>query len=391
MFAQTWFVAFCCLASFRTRAASYAAIVVGIGVVTGVILTLYGLKRSLTETLEATASSNRAVVLQEGAHFIGQSWLGKAHEEAIVQAPGIRRQLDGSPLVGRDVRATVTLEGRADGVPRGVVVRGISPTGLAMRPEIRVVKGRMFAPGKNELVVGRSASGEFANATLGSIVQLGGVRLRIVGVFESGDWIESGFVADDTVVEEALGLSGTHSISVELENRQAYWEFRSALEDHVLGFQVLLESDYYSRLTLAFGDLLAKVTLTVMVVLSFAGVFAVLDAMNALVTAHSRAIGVFRAAGFSSINVSIAVVLESTAVAMVGAVVGTISAWLWFDDKVITTGSEQASVVHTLQVSLEECGVASVAALLLSLLGAVAPAVKAARLPLSTALAKSTY
>ena len=185
------------LRSVPQRAGSSSVIVIGIAGVVAVILSVFGMTRSLQSALLATGSPDRAIVLRSGATSEIASTLLVDAVATIKDAPGIARGADGKPAATADFIATVNLNRKEDGARAGLVVRGVEPAVMAVRPEIRIVAGRAFTPGLRELLVGRGALDEFRGVAIGDEVALREGRWTVVGVFESGgDANESSLLAD---------------------------------------------------------------------------------------------------------------------------------------------------------------------------------------------------
>ena len=185
------------LRSVPQRAGSSSVIVIGIAGVVAVILSVFGMTRSLQSALLATGSPDRAIVLRSGATSEIASTLLVDAVATIKDAPGIARGADGKPAATADFIAAVNLNRKEDGARAGLVVRGVEPAVMAVRPEIRIVAGRAFTPGLRELLVGRGALDEFRGVAIGDEVALREGRWTVVGVFESGgDANESSLLAD---------------------------------------------------------------------------------------------------------------------------------------------------------------------------------------------------
>lgn len=353
--------------------------VIGVGSVVAVLLAMVALLESLSDTIANTASNERAIVLADGSQFVGYSWLGEQHENAIHQASGIERESDGGLAIARDVRASVTMYGKSDGVARGVVIRGMPEAGLAMRPNIELIAGRMFQPGMHELVVGRHARAQFVDASVGDFVRIHDTPMEIVGEFRSDDWIESGFVADDVVIQSLLGRDGVHAVVVKLTDPAAFGAFRDSLDAHgALRFQVLREPAYYERLTPAFGGYLKNVVGTVATLMAIGGVFCIVNVVSVVVRSRVIDLATLEAVGFRKSVLGGALLVETALVGLAGASIGGMCAWAIVDGVVIVTGTEHASVIHQVEVSaraLVEVVAASIGAALLAAVPVVVPGI----------------
>lgn len=374
------------LRSIPERLGSTVVMIVGIAGVVGVLTSMLALASGLADTLNNSAREDRVVILSENVTFVGQSSLSIEQVNAIASAPGLATTRDGRPAITKDARISLILAGRQDGVLKGVVVRGFSPEGFEVRPEIKLVEGRMFKTGVYEAIVGRHARSQFLQTNIGDQVALLDGRMKVVGVFESGDWVESGFITDADTLLGAYGRTSTNAVIALLENKDTLSEFEYALSQHAsLKFQVLREPAYYDRLTDAFS-LLDRVAKFVGAVLAVGGFFCSFNVMYSAVSSRDVEIATYKAIGFGSSGVVISVVVESLIVALVGSLIGAATAWMLFDGNTVTTGSYNASVVHNVYVSPRIILVGVGLACSIACLGALIPAVQAARMPVTSVL-----
>lgn len=353
----------------------------------GLLSSTLALGAGLANQFDNSAREDRAVVLSENVTWVGQSALSRDQYNAISNAPGVAGTRHGKPAVTKDARISVLLPGRADGVMKAVVVRGFSPTFAEVRPEIRLVEGRWFQSGLDEIAVGRMAQTQFAGTGLGDeITMLEGRAFRIVGVFESGDWVESGLVTDADTMLGVYGRQTTNAAIVRLESTQSLEDLREALgSDPILTYQVVHEPDYYQRLVDAWG-LFDRIATTIGVALGIATLFCVFNVTFAAVSVRRLELATYKALGFSQSGIVLSILVETLCVALAGASVGSFTAWLLFDGNLVTSGAQDASVVHHLRVSSEVVATGLGAAALISVLGCLGPAIQAVRIPVSVAL-----
>lgn len=371
------------LRAISSRVGSTLIMIIGVTSIVVVLTSMLALATGLENTFVDTGRPDRVVILSENAHFVGQSTLSKEHVYAVEQAPGIAMTPDGKPAVTHDSRISLILKGKEDGVLKGVVVRGLSPAGLDVRSEVRLVEGRMYQTGLYEAIVGRQAQSQFENTAIGDRVRLESTYMEVVGVFESGDWLESGFITDSETLLGAYGRTATNAVIATLEQEDTLSELESALADHAsLKFQVLREPVYYDRLTEAFS-LLDRLVKFVGAIIAVGGVFCVVNVMYSAVSSRDVEIATYRALGFGNTGVVVSVVTESVLIALAAAGVGVSITWLLFNGNTVTTGSFDASVVHKVRVSADVMLTGLGFAVGVAFLGSVAPAVQAVRTPIT--------
>ena len=375
------------LRSVPQRVGSSSVIVVGIAGVVGVILSVFGLTRSLQDAVLATGSPDRAIVLRAGATGELSSTLFVDAIATIKDAPGIAR-VDGKPAATADFVAAVNLLRKEDGRRAGMVVRGVDAAVMAVRPEIKIVAGRPFTPGLRELLVGRSAQQEFQGVAIGDEVALREGRWRIVGVFESaGDANESSLIADAATLLSAYQRTAVNSVTVRLESEAAFDSFKAALTTNpTLSVSVERETDFYRRQSQEANQIFGLVGIAVGVFMGLGAIFAALNTMYSAVSARTREIATLRAIGFGAGGVVASVLVEALLLSLIGAAIGAAISWLMFNGNSVTLGDSVSSIVFKMQVGPALLGTGVLLACAVGFIGGLFPALRAARMPVATAL-----
>ncbi len=386
LFGQVGAVTAMNLRTIPQRLASSCVVVVGIAGVVAVLVSVLGITTSLEETLVSTGRSDRAIVLRGGANAEVSSGLSVDETLAIIDAPGIARTADGDAAATVDMVTGVDLE-KPDGAAAAISLRGMSAQALSVRPEIELVAGRLYEPGLRELIVGASVQDEFAAVAIGDSVALRESEWTIVGVFTSGDALESGFLTDVDTLLSTYQRTGGSSVTVLLESEDAFDEFRDALTSNpLLSVDVLREVEYYRRQSEGVGDILDVVTTFIAGIMAVGALFAALNTMYAAVSSRAVEIATLRAIGFGPSGVVASVLVEALLLSVAGALLGAAIAWALFSGTTINMGSVVSSIVFRLEVSggLVAQGIAWACGV--GLLGGLLPAVRAARLPVATAI-----
>ena len=388
MFRQIASVTAMNLRSVPQRLGSSSVIVIGIAGVVAVLLSVFGLTRSLSGAVLATGSPDRAIVLRAGATGEFSSPLLVDAVATIKDAPGIARAADGKPAATADFVAAVNLLRKEDGTRAGLAVRGVDPAVTAVRPEIKIVDGRMFTPGLRELIVGRSALQEFRNVGLGDQIALRDGRWIVVGVFESNrDANESGLLADAATLLSAYQRTAVNSVTVRLTSEDAFDVFKTALTTNpTLSVSVERESDFYRRQSQEANEIFGLVGIAVGVFMGLGAIFAALNTMYSAVSVRTREIATLRAIGFGAGGVVASVLAEALLLALVGAAVGGSIAWLLFNGNTVTLGDSTGSIVFDMQITPALLALGVLIACSVGFVGGLLPAVRAARLQVATAL-----
>jgi putative ABC transport system permease protein len=383
---QIYLVTLMNLKSLPQRLGSSCVVVIGIAGVVGVLVSVLAISTSLAETMLNTARGDRVLVLADGARFEGGSFLPNAVVHTILAAHGIKRSADGKLAASAEMATAVNLPRNDDDSSAGVSVRGLAPAGLQMRPNIKLIQGRLYRSGIRELIVGLRAQQEFSGLEMGDVVGLQNSEWTVVGVFESGDLNESGLLTDATTLLSAYQRTSVNSVVVELEPDTSVEDFKTLLTDNSdLSVEVLTEADYYLRASENITQLLDIVSTVIGAVMAAGAVFGALNTMYSAISVRGVEIATLRAIGFGSSSVIVSVLVEALILALMGALLGAALAWLFFNGNLISMGGG-SSVVVKLEVTVALLGTGILWACAVGLVGGLFPAVRAARLPIAAAL-----
>jgi putative ABC transport system permease protein len=276
---------------------------------------------------------------------------------------------------------------RENGALRALTVRGVSTENFVVRPEIVIVEGRSFTPGLREAIVGLSARDKFEGLDLGAEVKLRDGVWKIVGVFTTGDATEAGLIMDVDTLASAYSLGHVNSVTARLETPEAFDELKATLEANpTLAVDVYREPDYFVMDAADLDDLFFFVTYVICSIMAAGALVGALNTMYAAVSSRAVEIATLRALGFGATGVVVSIVAESLTLAALGAAAGSAIAWLIFSGDSVSLGGGSGTLITTLAITPATlitglswaCGV--------GFIGALFPAIRAARLPLATAL-----
>ena len=378
------------LRSLPHRLGTSLVIVVGIAGVVAVLVSVLAMSTGMLRTMNNAGRDDRAIVLRNGSAAENGSALPRDAARLVSEDPSIKRDVDGKPIASSEsVRLTILYK-KLDGAEVNVTMRGVGPKVLALRPELKMVKGRMFNPAVNELIVGKAAHAQFRGLEIGDRVASRGALWNIVGVFESGgDAHESELVADAETLISADGRGGFQSVNVLLNSPAAFQQFKDSLSANpALAVDVHREREYYQQQSRAIGRVIKIIAYVVGGIMAIGAVFSALNTMYSAVSARLREIATLRAIGFGSTAMVISVLAEALLLALIGGVIGAFLAWLFFNGNTVSTsgGSVGGQLIFELSVSGALIATGIVWACFIGLLGGLFPALRAARLPVATAL-----
>ncbi|HET9955521.1 MAG TPA: ABC transporter permease, partial [Polyangiaceae bacterium] len=301
----------------------------GVALVVFVLAACLMLLNGLERTLGKTSSSSKVLVMQTDAFSEAGSRLRKDSLAHVQAAPGVLRDSDGAPRVTADSIVAVQFTQAQN--PSRIVslqVRGVSPNFQRLRPEVRLVAGRLPRSGTDEAMVGRAIVSRYGGLHLGGSFALKKNRdIRVVGVFEAqGMAFESEIWADIESVQSSLGWQGfVSSVTAELASPGQFDAFKIALEsDKRLGYKVEREAAYYSRMASGLTSVITALGGAVTLIFSIGAMLGASITMYAAVNQRTQEIGVLRALGFGSAEVLTVFLLETGLVALSGASVGVL-------------------------------------------------------------------
>ena len=365
-------------------------VVVGIGGVVGVLVALLAMAEGFRATLASTGRADRAIVLRGGSKDELGSVMLRDQAHIVADAPGVRKGADGKPLALFEMYMLTDIAKPGDSSPNNVVVRGTSPAVLDVRSEAHIVQGRMFTTGLREVVVGRGASGQFVNLSVGSKVEIRDGQWDVVGIFESGgDVHESELWVDADVLMAASRRGAFNSVSIQLENAAAYQQFRDTLTaDPRLTVNVQKEPEYYASRSSSLSTFITVLGYAVAIIMAIGAVFGALNTMYVAVSARSVEIATLRAIGFSTGPVIISVLAEALLLALAGGAIGAVISYIIFNGYSVSTLNMQtfSQVAFAFRVTPALVQEGLILALVLGFIGGLFPALRAARLPVVEAL-----
>jgi len=380
------------ISTLRQRSGSSSVVVIGIAGVVGVLVALLAMGEGYSETLRKTGSDDTAIVLRGGSASEVSSVLSHDSIVVIEQAAGVARDKQGKPVASGEivVAANLPVKGGGPDEEGSVQVRGVGEQALALRPNLKIIAGRMFRPGMRELVVGQGAQRQFAGLQPGHEVKLGAQTWNVVGAFASGDAYDSEIWGDANVIADTYrrGSSRT-SVFVKLADTKALDTFKAALaSDPRLQVDVDTTVNYFSKQSEGMSKVMRIMGITVGSIMAIGAIFGALNTMFAAVAARAREIATLRAIGFRGVPVVVAVMVETMMLALLGGVIGGVLAWLIFNGwtaSTLATGTT-GQLAFTFKVTPELLWEGLKWALAIGFVGGLFPALRAARLPVTTAL-----
>jgi putative ABC transport system permease protein len=377
------------------RRGSALSTLVGVACVVAVFVALLSMAEGFRATMMATGSPATVLVLRGGSDSEMMSGLQRDATQVIADAPGVARaaavENGAGPAASAELFVIVDLPKRSTGTDANVPMRGVQPAAFAIRNDLRIVAGRRFEPGRSEVIVGRAAAEEFAGLDLGRHLRWGENEWTVVGLFtDNGSLTESEIWCDAGVLQPAYRRGNSfQSVHARLESPAAFTAFKDALTaDPRLDVKVQRETDYYAEQSNALTLMIRVLGYVIALLMALGAVFGALNTMYNAVAARTREIATLRALGFGRGPVVVSILAESLVISLVGAALGAAVAYFGFNGIRTSTLNWQSfsQVAFAFKVTPALLVLGSGIALAIGLVGGLFPAIRAARLPIATAL-----
>ena len=362
----------------------------GIALVVAVFAVLMSMSEGFRAALRSTGRPDNAIVVQRGSSSELTSGVPLEDRNMIVVDDRVARDASGQPLASWELVVVLALPRASDGQPANVTLRAVTPRAFEVRGGIRVSEGRSFTPGLDEVIVGRKLLSRIAGLELGGTVKYQQKQFRIVGLFEStGAAFESEVWGDyDTFAAIFQRGGGSNSLVLRMKDPAAIPDLdRFIRAQPQMQLEALSERRYYEEQAGPLARVLRGLATFVAVVMGIGAVFGAINTMYAIVSARTREIGTLRALGFSRRSILFSFLLESVILAVIGGAIGCLLA---FPMNGYSTGTGQtqsfSEIAFAFRITPQIVAVGMAFAVLMGVLGGLLPALRAARLPITSAL-----
>ncbi len=372
-----------------TRKVTTALTAGGLALVVYVFATVLMLDAGLRQTLVGTGSWDNVSVIRRGSETEVQSGVDRTQADVIESQPEVALGAQGERLISKETVVLISLNKRGSAKPSNVVIRGIGPVGLTVRPQIHIVEGRTFRPGSSEIIAGRSIGERFNGAGIGERLRFGMRDWTVVGYFDAG---KSGFDSevwgDADQLMQAFRRTVYSSVVFRLTDSSTFDAVKLRLEtDPRLTVEAKRESVYYAEQSEQLSTFIRYLGITLSIIFSTGAIIGAMITMYASVASRTAEIGTLRALGFRRGAILWAFLLEALLLGLVGGIAGVAAAslmqWVSFSTTNFQTFSELAfSFTLTADIALSSLAFA----LIMGLLGGFLPAARAARLNIVDAL-----
>lgn len=362
------------LRSLPHRIGPSLAIIVALVCLTVFPLAIIAMGASLRASYLSTGAPDRVMILFAGARRQSDSHISPLWIDAIRSAPGIRRWHDG-PLVDFEISKSFHPRKKGKVESGNTRLRGMGPLGFVLRPELKLISGRLPRAGSREIIVGVMAQRKFDGLNIGEQAEIAGQLWRVVGTFQTGGNLDGDAIGDADTLKTVLHRGSYDIALLALKSASSYPLLRDALRK--LPVTPIPETEYYERMW-EFVPKLALYTACILLVIIGGGALAATtQSVYAAISSRAREIVLLRSLGFNRVVIAVSVISEAVLLAFIGAFIGTFIVWLWVDGYPYNGGLEGG--VFPIHVDAFALITALSWALIVALLGAVTPSIKASR------------
>jgi len=373
------------------RLGSSLVIVIGIAGVVGVLIPVIAMSMGFRSTIRGDARPDRAIVLSRIATEEDISSLSRDEFARITNAPEVRRDARGRPIASGEVVLQAPVARKRDHSDVSLTLRGVGEQYFTLRPELKLVAGRMYQSGKQELVVGAAAVLQFEGLAIGDSIRLQDGDWTVVGTYAGSNGSrESEVISDAQTVMSAYKLNAFNSVTVALNDAASFASFREGvLRDTKRAADAHTEPEYLASASGWVSRMMHIVAYSIGTIMGLGALFSALNSMYSAVVARAPEMATLRAIGFSAEAVTVAVLFEALLLALLGAAIGIGISYAVFDGATMSTlGGALSGSQLVFSLSITPTLVIGVALLAcaLGLAGGLMPAIRAARSNIADAL-----
>jgi putative ABC transport system permease protein len=388
LLSQIWTVVTMNVLSLPRRLWTSLAAVFAVAVVVAVLLSFLAMANGFETTLRSAGSDATAIVTSSRSESEWSSDLSRDVINILATAPGIAKDDVGEPIYSAELYVVVDGIKRSTQSATNLPLRGLSRAGFELRDRVDLIKGRLFEPGRNEIIVGKGILGEFDGFELGQPVRFGKSEWTVVGVFSTGgSAFESELWADATSVQDQFRRGSTfNTMRIKLaEPGDVQPLVKFAKNDPRLRVDIETESDFFAAQGRALGTIV-YFGWALSIIMALGVMAGALNTMYTSVASRSAQIATLRAIGFSGFSAFVGTLAESVVLSIVGGIVGALCAYIFMDGITTSTlGASFTQVVFSLELSPSLLRNGVYLALAIGLVGGIFPAWRAARLPVRLA------
>ncbi|MEY2408367.1 MAG: putative transport system permease protein [Verrucomicrobiota bacterium] len=364
--------------------------VLGVTLVVAVYVLLLSMAAGIEQSNGNTGDPRNILIVRKGSTAESSSLVSREHFRLIPYMPEVAQDAQGRPLASADLIILISLPRRDGKGEANVVLRGISPLGMELRPQVKLATGRWFIPGKREIAVSTRMAGRFANFGLGQSFKTSGKEITVVGWFDGGgSAFDSEIWMDADEARAIFDRENYSSILVRMANPGSVASFTNRIEtDKRLSLRADPEVAYYASQTKSAGVFVFLGNFLA-IAMSIGAIFAAMNTMYASVGARTREIGTLRVLGYRRRWILLSFIIEGAFLALIGGVLGCIVAWalhLYFGTTATMNFESFSEMMFRFRITTPLVIKGMIFSVLVGIFGSLLPAIRASRLPVIAAL-----
>ena len=361
----------------------------GMALVVYVFAAVLMLSAGLEQTLVATGQDDNVVVIRRSSQTEVQSSVDRESAGIVESLPDIATGQDGQKLASREPVVLISLPKRGSTKPSNIVIRGVTAAGLALRPQMHVIEGRMFRPGTSEIIAGRSIANGFQGAGLGETLRFGQRDWTVVGIFDAGrTGFDSEIWGDAEQMMQAFRRTAYSSLIFKLADSARFDAVKAAIEaDPRLTLEAKRETRFYAEQSEGLSKFIRYLGLSISIIFSIGAIIGAMITMYASVASRTGEIGTLRALGFSRVAILAAFLVESLLLGLIGGLIGLVAASFMQVFTISTMNFQTfAEIAFSFTLTLRIVVTSLLFAVLMGFIGGFLPAFRAARMKIVDAL-----
>ncbi|HVF16705.1 MAG TPA: ABC transporter permease, partial [Steroidobacteraceae bacterium] len=315
------------------RLASSIVALIGIAGVVTVLVGVLSIGEGFRAVLDESGATDVAIIIRNGATDELGSGLTLEQTRVITNSNLLARDADGA-IASPELYVVVDVPMKSTGTAANVPLRGVGPQAMKLRQNFKIVEGRIFEPGRFEVIVGRGASLQFAGLNVGNTIRWGTTDWTVTGIFEDkGSVSESEIWTNDSVLQNAYNRgSGYQSVRAKLTSAAVVQSFKDTLtSDPRVNVRVYTERQYYEEQSRSLVTLVSTIGTAIAILMGLGAIFAALNTMYSAVSSRTREIATLRAMGFGATPVVASVLAEGVLIGLLGGAIGAIVSYIAFN------------------------------------------------------------
>lgn len=381
------------LRNFSTRRLTTALTLTGIALVAFVFAAVLMMANGLRKTMVATGSDDNVIVLRKSANAEISSIISRDQASIIASMPQVARTFDGKPLVASEVVVVINLAYSGTGGYGNLTVRGVTPEALTIRPQVRLIEGRIFTWGAREIIVGKATTSRYVGVAVGQSIKFGGDQWKIVGIFDAGgSGFDSEIWGDGIQLDQAFERPVFSSVTFRLASPGVYEDFLASFEkdNRLQELEAKHEKQFYDEQSELMSTFISVLGIAITLIFSIGAMIGAMITMYSAVANRTVEIGTLRALGFRRRSVLAAFLVESLMLALGGGLIGTvIASFLQLFTVSMMNFASFSELAFSFSMSPQVVITSLLFSLAMGFFGGFLPAIRAARLSILDALRSS--